>query len=158
MTRHIHADHIIAAAEDTTIQWQYKDGDEWWSCDFDGPSWSESYEYRQRPAPHPHQALMDIAAADPSIDWQYQSLADGCWYDCIPNMQQLWMAEYQYRQKPAEPKMVDLWQWAMRAGNGISISTSSWYYATKEDAEKSTGNRVVCRIEGSKITVPQVQL
>ena len=52
MTRHVHADHIIAAAEDTTIEWEMLSFDESRWLPMEGsPLWSTDREYRQKPKP-----------------------------------------------------------------------------------------------------------
>ncbi len=49
MTRHVHADHIIAAANDTSIKWDCRPlGTDKWDKTFN-PQWAPDYEYRQRP-------------------------------------------------------------------------------------------------------------
>jgi hypothetical protein len=153
MTRHIHADNIIVAANDTTIQWQFKNHLLGWAeCCILGPTWRSDTEYRQRPAPHPHQALMDIAAADPSIEWQYLERGSD-WSDCLHLSGPQWHIGFNYRQKPAEPKMVDMWQWGFRYQKTGPIFNSP--YATTTDHAKFLigANEILCRIEGSKITV-----
>lgn len=155
MTRHIHADLMIQAANDTTIRWQVNLNGEWENVNNAQVSWSFAHQYRQRPAAHPHQALMDIAKADPSIEWEYQFLANGRWYACVINEQELWVPEYQYRQKPAEPKMVDLWQWAV-SDRGLIYSTQHFYHDEAELVGVCNPHQIICRIEGSKITVPEV--
>ena len=45
--RHIHADHMIAAANDVSIEWQFKYYGEW-IC-IDKPDWNVDVEYRQKP-------------------------------------------------------------------------------------------------------------
>ena len=156
MTRHIHADMMIQAANDTTIlwdreAWQQGGGTVWIPTI---PTWNEDCKYRQRPAAHPHQAMMDQAAADPSIQWQYKSLIDGDWCDCTVNRPS-WQSAYQYRQKPAEVVMVDMWQWVQRNGKG-DVWAANEFYATKEAADARTQHKIIGRIEGSKISVPMV--
>lgn len=148
MTRHIHADLMIQAANDTTIQWDWTypteaDSGNWF--DIPGtPFWEPSLIYRQRPAPHPHQALMDQAKADPSIKWQYKDIT-GQWLDvrevCLP----LWTTYLEYRQKPV---MVDMWQWAYRGGDRVYATPE--FYTTDRQPNKA---EILFRIEGSKISV-----
>ena len=141
--RHIHADHMIAAANDTTIQWDVLDAGVWQEISSSSPLWWSHAQYRQRPTPHPHQAMMDQAKADPSIEWQLLT-GLGCWIDCIPG----WSESWQYRQRP---KMVDLWQWA-RKERGIILASTS-YFADADEAQAAFQGIVLCRIEGSKISV-----
>jgi hypothetical protein len=207
--RHIHADHMIQAANDTSIQWEYLHkmmgkcgqwqkcpsipewtieceyrqkpsphphqammdqakadpsieweyrlgGSSWQECASRGAAWDEDTEYRQRPTEHPHQAMIDQAAADPSIEWQFQnSIGLGLWLDCKPRHE--WFPTCEYRQKPAEPKMVDMWQWAMMLPYTKKIVASS-FHATEDDVytEYDRAAPILCRIEGSKISVPEV--
>lgn len=109
MTRHIHADHIIAAANDTSIEWECKDAtdtdsDAWLPTARNFPKWSVECVYRQKPKPHVHQALIDIANADPSIKWQVKSFDEWSDMDDHPT----WVTSLEYRQKP---KLVKKWQW-----------------------------------------------
>jgi len=148
--RHIHADLMIAAANDTSIEWQAVGplSREWIYTGKSGEfMFYPDSQYRQRPQPHPHQAMMDQAKADPSIEWQLLT-GLGCWIDCIPG----WSESWQYRQKP---KMVEMWQWAKLFRNG-AIATSCLFYASKEAAQDGECEAILCRIEGSKITVPEV--
>jgi hypothetical protein len=149
MTRHIHADHIITAANDTSIEWQVRlRGMDWMPKST--PSWTAELEYRQKPAPHPHQALIDQAAADPSIEWQILSTDGVTWMNVVPG----WAVGCQYRQKP---KRVDMWQWAVAC---LSVPTyivrpSSAYFTNADEAKSYYGgeHEILCRIEGSKISV-----
>jgi hypothetical protein len=156
MTRHIHADHMIAAANDTSIEWQYTPKAlELWNDCIDGiPAWHPESEYRQKPAPHPHQAMIDQAAADPSIVWQFED-GYGDWMDFTNGDLPLWSYAVKYRQKPDEPKMVDMWLWAIKHDCG-DIYISDLFHRTKEDAQDYNTKNIICRIEGSKITVPEV--
>jgi hypothetical protein len=154
MTRHIHADHIIAAANDTSTEWQRMSdiNKDWANVGKSGSfTFFPDSEYRQRPAPHPHQAMIDQAKADPSIQWQVEIHALG-W---MPKTASAFIAEFKYRQKPAEPKMVDMWQFAQQSRDG-SWWASGDFYQTIEDAHDDSPENVFCRIEGSKITVPEV--
>jgi hypothetical protein len=211
--RHIHADHMIASANDTTIEWQYKlpEFSIWqyispkpsiWNDCVDGiPAWHPESEYRQRPAPNPHQAMMDQAEADPSIQWQllssdevtwrdvspswigaiqyrqkpaphpHQALIDQAWADhsiewqhssqgsdwsdCLHLSGPQWHIGFNYRQKPTEPKMVEMWQWAVR-DRGLIYSTQHFYRNEAELVGVCNPHQIICRIEGSKITVPEV--
>jgi len=151
MTRHIHADHMIAAANDTTIEFERlsERSVEWeWAGKCGEFIFYPQCQYRQKP--HPHQAMIDQAAADPSIQWQLLS-GLGYWFDCTPG----WAPACEYRQKPAEPVMVDMWQWAVRRSDG-DIIPSTYFYASQDDAEMYLRKTAICRIEGSKITVPEV--
>lgn len=153
MTRHIHADHMIAAANDTGIEWEYfdrRDGT-WTACGL-VPCWDMGTDYRQKPAPHPHQALMDMAAADPSIKWQMQIPNDGSWGDCDEETGPVWLENFKYRPKPAAPKMVDMYQWALKSLDNGHIYVGSGFYESEPDANLK-GYVLVCRIEGSKISV-----
>ena len=47
--RHLHADHIIAAANDVRIEWQFKAPDSHWTDILGEPNWNWGCEYRQRP-------------------------------------------------------------------------------------------------------------
>jgi hypothetical protein len=96
---------------------------------------------------------MDQAKADPSIEWQRMSNKD--WANVGKSGSFTFFPDSQYRQKPAEQKMVDMWQWAYPYTESRVCATTN-FYATKEDAEKAYGNIILCRIEGSKITVPEV--
>lgn len=150
MTRHIHADHMIAAANDMSIEWQrMSDINKDWanvgkSGDF---TFYPESQYRQRPAPHPHQAMIDQAKADPSIEWQYEDVA-GNWLDTVlkPTID----SPNEYRQKP---KMVDLWQWSFRSRVTGGIFASNEYHADKPVDSLFQSSAPVCRIEGSKISV-----
>jgi hypothetical protein len=205
MTRHVHADHMIAAANDTTIEWQVVStlSREWIYTGKSGEfMFYPDEQYRQKPAPHPHLVMMGIAKDDPSIEWQFQnSIGLGLWLDCKP--EQLWFSNCQYRQKPhphqtlidqakadrsiewqlkrrgsdwqecdpwrlgdswdkyteyrqkpAEPKMVDLWQWAVKWPDNPVIFAMDEFFADAVCALKSRpGFIIVSRIEGSKISV-----
>jgi hypothetical protein len=194
--RHIHADNICIAANDTSIEWQRMSNKDWANVGKSGSfTFFPDSEYRQRPAPHPHQALMDIAAADPDIYWEHRCSSSYDWMDCIPK----WIPEYeyrqkpaphphqsmmdianadpsiewevldpvsnkwmlarkyfmrnsQYRQKPAETKMVDMWQWAVR-DHGLINSTQYFYHDEAELVGVYNPHQIICRIEGSKISV-----
>jgi hypothetical protein len=148
--RHIHADHMIAAANDTTIEWQRLSYDTWANIGKSGDfTFYPESQYRQRPAPHPHQAMMDQAASDPSIEWQINDYFEG-WLDVFPEFN----PESEYRQKPAEPKMVDLWQWAVKWPDNPVIFAMDEFFADAVCALKSRpGFIIVSRIEGSKISV-----
>jgi hypothetical protein len=150
--RHIHADHMIAAANDISIEWQRLSYDNWANIGKSGQfTFYPESQYRQRPASHPHQAMIDQAKADPLIKWQLLSSDGVNWHDCSPS----WIGTMQYRQKPAEPKMVDMWLWAITSDCG-DIYTSDLFHSTKEDAQDYNTKNIICRIEGSKITVPEV--
>jgi hypothetical protein len=146
--RHIHADHMIAAANDTSIQWEQLSSTGIWIGD-NAMYWWPKRKYRQKPSPHPHQALIDQATADPSIVWQIKDLK-GRWEDCYGNAH--FQVNCYYRQKPAEPKMVDMWLWAITSDCG-DIYTSDLFHSTKEDAQDYNTKNIICCIEGSKITV-----
>jgi hypothetical protein len=148
--RHIHADHMITAANDTSIQWEAKtDSGDWCGVGCE-PAWVSNFEYRQKPSPHPHQAMIDQAKANPSIEWQILNPTGQVWCDVkIPH----WNVTEQYRQKQAEPKMVDLWQWAVRRKSDGDIWATTDFFATKEDAQYHSSSKIICRIEGSKISV-----
>jgi hypothetical protein len=153
--RHIHADKIIVAANDTSIKWQYtpKAMDIWNDC-IDGiPAWHPESEYRQRPAPHPHQAMIDQAEADPSIQWQYADIGEAGWIDCQDGSHPNFWLERKYRQKPAESKMVDMWQWSFKSRVTGGIFASNEYHADKPVDSLFNSSAPVCRIEGSKISV-----
>jgi hypothetical protein len=148
--RHIHADHMIAAANDTSIKWEQLSSAGIWIGD-NAMYWWPEREYRQKPTQHPHQAMIDQEKDDPSIVWQLLT-GPGCWSDCIPG----WVESWQYRQKPAEPKMVYLWQWSFRSRVTGGIFASNEYHADKPVDSLFNSSAPVCRIEGSKITVPEV--
>lgn len=156
MTRHIHADLMLQAANDTTIQWDWTypteaDSGNWF--DIPGtPFWEPSLIYRQRPIPHSHQALIDQAKADPSIKWQWKpDVTDDYqgWQDCgnTPSFYK----DNEYRQKPAELVMVDMWLWAYRHSLGGIFHGGR--FMDEIEASMIFGNELVCRIEGSKISV-----
>jgi hypothetical protein len=153
--RHIHADHMIAAANDTSIKWEQLSYDGIWIGD-NAMYWWPEREYRQKPAPHPHQAMIDQAKADPSIEWQHSSQGSD-WSDCLHLFGPQWHIGFNYRQKPAKPKMIDMWQWVVRMMYSKQITFTN-FYATEAEAAIQVGKSgfIICRIEGSKITVPQV--
>jgi hypothetical protein len=111
MSKHKHYKNMIIAANDTSIEWQYLDiynvykdiasapitVEEW--VDHDGiPSWDITVSYRQKQMPHPHQALIDQAKADPTIQWQCLGDVTKVWYNCIP----AWGLCRKYRPRPAQ--------------------------------------------------------
>lgn len=197
MTRHIHADLMIQAANDTSIEWQYKSPElnNWSDCVDGIPAWNPKSEYRQKPTPHPHQSLMDQAKADPSIEWEWRH-ENSKWHSCFSAPS--WEEYFEYRQKPVPhphqammdiakadpsiqwqvlnpisrkwmlagkyfmknsqyrqtPKMVDLYQWAIRFDIDSPVFGSDEYAETeKEILSIWTNHEVLCRIEGSKISV-----
>jgi hypothetical protein len=151
--RHIHADNICIAANDTSIEWQRMSNKDWANVGKSGSfTFFPDSEYRQRPAPHPHQAMIDQAAADPSIVWQYRR-GGSDWQECSYEGA-AWDEDTEYRQKP---KMVDMWQWVVRMMYSKQITFTN-FYATEAEAAIQVGKSgfIICRIEGSKITVPEV--
>jgi hypothetical protein len=155
MTRHTHADLIIQAANDTTIEWQRMSYDNWANIGKSGQfTFYPESQYRQRPTEHPHQAMIDQARADPSIEWQHSSQGSD-WSDCLHLSGPQWHIGFNYRQKPAEVVMVDMWKWAGRGNDGM-VWDNGFFYATEEEAQSVVSTRILCRIEGSKITVPEV--
>lgn len=72
MTRHIHADHIIAAANDTTIQWEFAHlRNPALFLDIIGaPSWDPECIYRQKPKT---KKTVDLYL------WAYKT-SDGMWF------------------------------------------------------------------------------
>jgi len=100
MARHVHAENIIIAANDTSIEWEVMATLDDWIDVGNYPTWREDLEYRQKQVAHLHQSLIDQAKADPSIQWQlkwqHASDAGERWIDVKP----LWSLGCQYRQKP----------------------------------------------------------
>jgi hypothetical protein len=151
--RHIHADHMIAAANDTTIEWERL------ACNADGsfawvytlPKWLQDSKYRQKPTPHPHQAMIDQAKADRSIEWQLKRRGSD-WQACDPwRLGDSWDKDTEYRQKP---KMVDMYQWAVRYDSCSPIYAGDNFYENEIDVKNDRpGFEIICRIEGSKISV-----
>jgi hypothetical protein len=156
--RHIHADHMIAAANDTTIEWQRMSYDNWANIGKSGQfTFYPESQYRQRPSSHPHQAMMDVAKDDPSIEWQIL-IGDGVTWLTIPPGTCCWNKSEQYRQKPAEPKMVDMYQWAVRYDSCSPIYAGDNFYENEIDVKNDRpGFEILCRIEGSKISVEVLQ-
>jgi hypothetical protein len=148
MTRHIHADLMIQAANDTRIEWQRMSYDNWANIGKSGQfTFYPESQYRQRPASHPHQHLIDQAEADPSIQWQVEIHTLG-W---MPKTASAFIAELKYRQKP---KMVDMYQWAVRYDSCSPIYAGDNFYENEIDVKNDRpGFEIICRIEGSKITV-----
>jgi hypothetical protein len=148
--RHIHADNIIIAANDTSIEWQRMLYANWANIGKSGSfTFYPDSQYRQKPAPHPHQAMIDQAAADPSIKWQFFNSLGEVWIATTPT----WIRTMQYRQEPAAPVMVDLWQWAFRYCQNGPIFNSPYVATLEEVSEILTCYSIICRIEGSKISV-----
>jgi hypothetical protein len=106
--RHIHADHMIAAANDTSIEWQRMSNKDWANV---GKSGSFTF-----------------------------------------------FPDSQYRQKPAEPKMVDMWQWVYRSKKNSTVVITVAFFAMQTEAQNFVGGtqEILFRQEGSKITVPEV--
>jgi hypothetical protein len=158
--RHIHADHMIAAANDTSIEWQAVGplSREWIYTGKSGEfMFYPDSQYRQRPQPHPHQAMIDQAAADTLIEWQHSSQGSD-WSDCLHLSGPQWHIGFNYRQKPAEPKMVDMWQWVYRGKKNSSVLITVAFFAMQTEAQNFVGgmHEILWRQEGSKITVPEV--
>jgi hypothetical protein len=107
-------------------------------------------QYRIKPDPHPHQALMDEAKADPSIEWQYLG-SSNTWRDCCGGCE--WFRSSIYRKKP-KPKTVDMWQWAYKTESG-RIRSTDMFYLRGEDVTLAYRSSILCKIEGSKITVEE---
>jgi hypothetical protein len=104
---------------------------------------------------HIHADNICIAANDTSIEWQRMS--NKSWANVGKSGSFTFFPDSQYRQKPAEPVMVDMWQWAIRHGSDLPPWATANYFSCKEDIEKVfPEHEIVCRIEGSKITVPEV--
>lgn len=75
-----------------------------WVC----PSWdNDCYEYRIKPQPHKHQALIDAHKA--GVEIQVLS-RDGTWGDCSPS-KSLWFddSEYRIKPQPKEPQYAYAW-------------------------------------------------
>jgi hypothetical protein len=93
---------MIAAANDTSIEWQAVGplSREWIYTGKSGEfMFYPDSQYRQRPQPHPHQAMINQAYADPSIQWQHSSQGSE-WSDCLHLSGPQWHIGFNYRQKP----------------------------------------------------------
>jgi hypothetical protein len=149
--RHIHADLMHRIAEDTSLKVFCEEPDGSWTY-VQIPAWYPHQEYKiEEPVkPHVHQALIDEAKADPSIEWQYRDDASMSWEDCslVPS----WMKDTEYRKKP---KTVDMWQWAYKVSGSPTPECSKGFYKSVEDADRAIAGTLLCKIEGSKITVEE---
>lgn len=104
---------------------------------------------------HIHADNICIAANDTSIEWQRMSNNNKDWANVGKSGSFTFFPDSEYRQKPAESKMVDMWLWAIKHDCG-DIYISDRFHSTKEDAQDYNTSNIICRIEGSKITVPEV--
>jgi len=105
---------------------------------------------------HIHADLMIKFANDTMTELQFRPYGPD-WRDIPPGHSPSWNEEVEYRQKPAEPKMVDMWQWAARMVYSKQVTFTNFYVNEAAAIDEVGGGGVIlCSIEGSKITVPMV--
>ncbi len=120
MAAHKWAEVIKAWSEGAVIEYRSKLGNSYgsWVEDVD-PSWGEPFEFRVKPAPHKHAALIKAHQDGAKIQWQH-TLFDRNWQDIEHPS---WGVSIDYRIKPEEPK-VHPHQWCIDAFKlGAQIQT-----------------------------------